>query len=262
MTNYLSTAMLSAGASCFGSIIEIEKNMSQAEINTLLASKQMMDVQPLLMTALQNSFEAQARDQFISGLIGGVSAIGAGLTQFGLTKMGDMAGDEAFNEDLETKQFKTTSEVVEPKPVASNNEKGTVEAQINNVSEERQVANESTNTQQTDQKVVAAKENEQKTAEETRKDNKLREQKRLSKIQTYQNYAQLAGSSINGAATAGRSYFDAGATRNAGSAQAMGSVIQGNQTAQTSNANLVQTYKEAFTNASQILAGIVSAQNH
>lgn len=260
MTNFLSTAMLSAGAACFGSIIEIEKNMSQAEINTLKASETMMDVQPLMLTALQNSYNAQANDQFYAGLVGGLGAMASGAAQFGLTVMGNTAGDEAYNEDLEPNTLKVTSEPVESEtPMAT--VEGRNEIETNDLSE-RPVANDSINAPQQAavQKEVAIEQNEQKTADQTKKDNKLREQKRLSKIQTYQNYAQLTGTSLNGAATAGRSYLDASATRNGGSASAMNTVINGNQTAQGSNKEMVQTYKEAFTNASQILAGIVSAQ--
>ena len=260
MTNFLSTAMLSAGAACFGSIIEIEKNMSQAEIKTLKASETMMDVQPLMLTALQNSYNAQADDQFVAGMIGGVGAMGAGAAQFGLTIMGNAAGDKAFNEDLEPNTLKVTSEPVEPETTMATVE-GRNEIETNDLSE-RPVANDSTPQRTAVQKETAIEQNEQKTAEQTKKDNKLREQKRLSKIQTYQNYAQLAGTSLNGAATAGRSYFDADGTRQGGSASAMGTVIQGNQTAQSSNKDMVQVYKEAFTNASQILAGIVSAQRN
>jgi hypothetical protein len=236
--------------------------MSQAEINTLEASKTMMAVQPLMLTALQNSYNAQADDQFYAGLIGGCGAMAAGAAQFGLTVMGNTAGDKAYNEDLETNKLKVTSE-----PVESATPKATVEA--NNAVElddlsQKPAANDSTNVPQRAavQKEAAIEQNEQKTVEQTKKDNKLREQKRLSKIQTYQNYAQLTGTSLNGAATAGRSYLDASATRNGGSAQAMGTVISGNQTAQSSNKDMTQVYKEAFTNASQILAGIVSAQRN
>jgi hypothetical protein len=261
MTNFLSSAMLSAGAACFDSIIKIERNMSQAEINTLQASEEMMKAQPLMLTALQSSYNAQAHEQFVAGLIGGCGAMAAGAFQFGLTKMGDSAGDKAFNEDLEPGKLRVTSEKVESATPKATVE-GRNEIELDDLSQ-KHATNDSTNApQKTVEKEVAVEKNEQKTAEETKKDNKLREQKRLSKIQTYQNYAQLAGTSINGAATAGRSYFDSSATKDGGSASAMGTVIQGNQTAQSSNANMVQTYKEAFTNASQILAGIVSAQRN
>src|ERR1700681_2686356 len=96
MTNFLSSAMLSAGAACFDSIIKIEQNMSQAEINTLIASEEMMKAQPLLMTALHNSYEAQARNQLISGEIAGVGSIGAGAVQFGFSCYGGIAGGKAY----------------------------------------------------------------------------------------------------------------------------------------------------------------------
>ncbi len=261
MTNYLSSAMLSAGASCFGAIIEIEKNMSQAEINTLIASKTMMSAQPTLMSALQNSYQAQAQDQLISGEIAGIGSIGAGVTQLGLTLQGARAGETAYNEELEPNTLKATIE-----PVESETPQATVEGRNALEMDDqpaRPAANDSTDApQKSVQKDAAVKTGEEKTDEQIKKDKKLREQKRQNEIQKWQNFAQVASPFLNGVATAIKSPFDASITQKTGAAQAVGSVIQGNQTAQSSNANLVQTYKDAFTNASQILAGIVSAQNH
>jgi hypothetical protein len=232
--------------------------MSQAEINSLIASETMMSAQPTLMKALQNSFEAQAHDQLISGLIGGIGSIGAGVAQFGITKMGESAAADALKEDSKPNTLRTTVKSVESKATIEGNN----ESALKELPKESAV-NNSTNAQEDAQKNVAANGNTRKTDEEIREEkNKVRKQNSKNAIQRYQNFAQLAGTSLNGVATAAKSPFDMGATKNGGTASAVGTVIQGNQTAQNSNANMVQTYKEAFTNASQILAGIVSAQNH
>ncbi len=279
MTNFLSSAMLSAGAACFDSIIKIESNMSQAEIKTLEASEEMMKAQPLMLTALQSSYNAQADDQFVSGLISGLGDIGAGALQFTLTKMGENAGDKAYDAPLEPGQLRGTSEKVETATPKASVE-GKNEIELDDLSKKPE-ANDSTTPKAVEKEVAveknehttdaerekAKKKAEKKVAKKQREEAKkleeetrTREQRRQTAIQTYQSYAQCAGTAFKGAATAGSSYFNADGTRKGGSAQAMGTVITGNQTAQGSNKEMAQTYKEAFTNASQILAGIVSAQ--
>ncbi len=261
MTNYLSTAMLSAGASCFGGIIAMEGEMSEAEINTLLASKTMMDVQPLMLEGMLDAYAEQADNQQAAGVITGVGSIVAGGVQLGITGMGEKAGKAAYEEELGTPAIKATVAPVESElPQA----KSTVVGQNSKDIEMDDYSNlpadsNSPNAPKTVQKEADVVTGKQKTAEEIKEENKLRDQKKLSKIQTYQNIAQLAGTSLNGIATVAKSPFDASATKNAGTAQAMGTVISGNQTAQASNAALAKTYEDAFATANQILAGIVSS---
>ncbi|HEY5235230.1 MAG TPA: hypothetical protein VIJ14_03535, partial [Rhabdochlamydiaceae bacterium] len=264
MTNYLSSAMLSAGASCFGAIIDIEKDMSQAEINTLIASETMMSVQPLLMTALHNSYEAQAQDQLISGEIAGASAIAAGGVQLGLVGYGAYAADAASNAELEEPNLVKATVVPDETPTASMEGENTSDIEMEDFANKPAVSDSDGNTENTAaQEKTTAKETQQKT-EETQEDKDAKAQReKNAKAQykiianKYSNFVQIFGPAINGVGTAAKSPFDAFATQNAGTAQAVNSVISGNQTAQSSNASLVQTYKDAFTNASQILAGIV-----
>jgi hypothetical protein len=262
MTNYLSSAMLSAGASCFGAIIEIEKNMSQAEINALQASRTMMDQQPLLMQALHNSYEAQAHDQLVSGVIAGVGSMGAGVVQLGLIGVGTYKANAESEAML--KEPSTLEITSQQRPQQSAGLEGQ-----NNPIENRPVEQEPNGQAQPqvahEEAVVV--ENKQSTTEELEQAEKakLKREKKASArynevSNQYTTFSQIFGPMINGASGTGKSFYDAGATRNGGTAQAMSTVLSGNQTAQSSNEKMAQTYKEAFTNASQVLAGIVSAQ--
>ncbi len=269
MTNYLNTAMLSAGANCFGALLEIEQNMSQAEINALIASQSIMAMQPLLVTGTQNLYDAQATDTLISGIIGGVGQIAGGVAQLGLTVKGASEGQAEFNKPIEPAELQVTQEVV---PAAKIGQAPAAAAAVDAANANQapapgeapaKVAASENATSETREQTDADKQKAARTAQKKAdSDLKIKEDRRSAAVQKYQAYGQLSSTILNGFGTVGRGPTDMFATQHQGEAAALGTVAQGNQAAQGSFTALTQTYKDAFTNAAQVLAGIVSAQNH
>ncbi|HEX4840125.1 MAG TPA: hypothetical protein VFU89_06755 [Rhabdochlamydiaceae bacterium] len=272
MTNFLSTAQLTPGAACWKALLEIESEMSHAYIEAMEASKNLMKAQPLFTQATLGSYKAQANNQLISGSIGGGSEIAAGLTQFGLSYKGDLEGDKAFKETMEPDTLRVTAEnVTPPAPRTSTTPNSTAaatvegrnEAPTTQTDETRTSERSAIQTREEGQNSTSTREDaDEKAKTKAEKQKKLGEQRRQGVVQKYQNYVQLSGAVLRGLGTTASTPFNSQATQNAGLAQAVGNVTQGNQTAQNSYNTLTQTYKDAFTNAAQVLAGVVAAQSH
>jgi|GEM_PF-1989934 len=271
MTNFLSTAQLTPGAACWKALLEIESEMSHAYIEAMKASEKLMEAQPLFTQATLSSYNAQAKNQLISGCISGGSELAAGLTQFGLSYKGDLDGDKAFKETMAPEELRVTAEEVTPPAArASATPTSTAAAVVEGRNEAPTTQTEETRTERSAIQTREESQNNTSTREDAdekakakaEKQKKLGEQRRQGVIQKYQNYVQMSGAVLRGLGTTVSSPFNSQATQNGGFAQAVGNVTQGNQTAQNSYNTLTQTYKDAFTNAAQVLAGVVAAQSH
>ncbi|HEX2579718.1 MAG TPA: hypothetical protein VHK67_04885 [Rhabdochlamydiaceae bacterium] len=273
MTSYLSKAQLTPGAACWKALLEIEKEMSHAYVEAMQASEKLMEAQPLFTQATQNSYNAQAKNQLASGLISGGSELLSAGTQVFFSVKGNTEGDKAFNESMEPETLRVTAEeVTQPSARASTAPTSTAAAVVEgNNADSAEPANAATapgaersaaQTRDVSENNTSAREDAEEKAKKAEKQKKLGEQKRQTTIQKYQTYAQLVGTGLHGLGTVGSTPFNTFATQNAGLAQAVGNVVQGNQSAQSSYNTLTQTYKDAFTNASQVLAGVVAAQSH
>lgn len=271
MTHFLSTAQLTPGAACWKALLEIETEMSHAYIEAMKASEKLMEAQPLFTQATLSSYNAQAKNQLVSGLISGGSELASAGTQLGISIRGDVVGDRAYQETMEPETLRVTAEEVTP-PAARTSAtptstaaavvEGRNEAPITQT-EETRTERSAIQTREESQNTTSTREDaDEKAKAKAEKQKKLAENRRQGVIQKYQTYAQLSGTALHGAGTIGSSPFNTFATQNAGLAQAVGNVTQGNQTAQNSYNTLTQTYKDAFTNAAQVLAGVVAAQSH
>lgn len=280
MTNYLTTAVASNGSACFLAVLEIEKEMSDAQEKTLQASNMTVGLAPTLVQGQLNATNAQADDQASSGWWAAAGQIAQGATALGCAFYGEkFAGNKAYEDEMssENNQMKVTAEE-EGTPAQINegeNAAATVTARTTGSSDAptegtdaaRVEAASETTTETTEaqeevdtQKTITKKAG-QKNQTDEEKAEALKERAQQARLNAVNKWCNTYAQSISPVTASGfnvrKGYIDADGTRVGGLATAAGQVLQTNQSAQSSQSSLVQAFEKGFDSAASTLASII-----
>jgi hypothetical protein len=276
MTNYLTTAVASNGSACFLAVLEIEKEMSDAQEKTLQASNQTVDLVPNLVQGQLNATNAQADNQASSSLFAAAGQIAQGVTALGCAFYGEkFAGNNAYEDEMSSgnNQMRVTAEEEKAPTQITENDGATATVTARNdgtsaAPTERsgtarvEAATENTQEQaEVDTKKTMTKKAGQKNQTDEEKAETLKEraqQARLSAINKWCNtYAGNVAPMTSSGFGIGKGNVDASSTQNGGLATAAGQVVQTNQSAVSSQSALTQAYEKGFDSAASTLASII-----